>query len=525
MSIWTSRIRTFAVILVGSLMLAANAVAVTFTVDSILDQIDDDTSDGICHTAAGTCTLRAAVMSANKASGSDVTIMLPAGTYTLIRPAAGADGDDSGDLNLTAPESGYPVINIIGAGASVTIIDANQIDRVLSVESSRSALLSGITLRNGFVSGDGAGIHNENAIELDDCVVSGNTGATRGGGIYNNGVVILNRSTLTGNTAASGGGIFDDLVSAVYATDSTFSGNHALGGSGGGIAAPSGTVLEFTHCTFTGNTATGPGGAIGSAGMLSLDLSTVQGNTANDSGGGVDIELSGAASVSRSTISGNVSHFVGGGICFFATTLTMINSTIALNEADADGGGIYSDPLPSADVNINIYSSTIVFNDADHDRDGGAGGGIFHFGSSGNGFNLYNTVVAGNTMGNQPLYDDCDTAGDPVNNPGFVKTHARNLFGTTDGCTILPISGSYALLNSLALLGPLQHNGGPTETVALLAGSNAIDGTILGVGCRDSQSQPIAVDQRGFVRGADSACDVGAYEYNDIFANGFEVIQ
>jgi hypothetical protein len=33
------------------------------------------------------------------------------------------------------------------------------------------------------------------------------------------------------------------------------------------------------------------------------------------------------------------------------------------------------------------------------------------------------------------------------------------------------------------------------------------------------------VDQRGFVRGADSACDVGAYEYNDIFANGFEVIQ
>jgi hypothetical protein len=127
MSIWTSSIRTIAVILAGSLMLAANAVAVTFTVDSILDQIDDDTSDGICHTAAGTCTLRAAVMSANKASGSDVTIMLPAGTYTLIRPAAGADGDDSGDLNLTAPASGYPVINIIGAGASVTIIDANQI--------------------------------------------------------------------------------------------------------------------------------------------------------------------------------------------------------------------------------------------------------------------------------------------------------------------------------------------------------------------------------------------------------------
>jgi predicted outer membrane repeat protein len=377
-------------------------------------------------------------------------------------------------------------------------------------------------LRNGFVSGDGAGIHNENAIELDDCVVSGNTGATRGGGIYNNGVVILNRSTLTGNTAASGGGIFDDLVSAVYATDCAFSGNHALGGSGGGIAAPSGTVLEFTHCTFTGNTATGPGGAIGSAGMLSLDLSTVQGNTANDSGGGVYVELNATASVSRSTISGNVSHNVGGGICFFATTLTMLNSTIALNEADADGGGIYSDPFPDGDVpNINIYSSTIVFNDADHDRDGGVGGGIYVFGDYS--FNLYNTVVAGNTMGNQPLYDDCDTVDNGLA-PGTLKTHARNLFGTTDGCNILQISGSYALLNSLALLGQLQDNGGPTKTIALLAGSNAINGTsVTGSVCRDSQSAVITVDQRGFLRNDGTLAIVGAYEYNDIFANGFEV--
>jgi hypothetical protein len=84
------------------------------------------------------------------------------------------------------------------------------------------------------------------------------------------------------------------------------------------------------------------------------------------------------------------------------------------------------------------------------------------------------------------------------------------------------ISGSYAALSDNSL-GGLQNNGGPTQTIALLAGSNAIDGTIAGVGCRDSQSAAIAVDQRGFARGADSACDVGAYEYNDIFANGFEL--
>ena len=55
----------------------------SFTVDSVLDEIDDDTSDGVCHSAANHCTLRAAIMQANKITGPGVTISLPAGTYTL----------------------------------------------------------------------------------------------------------------------------------------------------------------------------------------------------------------------------------------------------------------------------------------------------------------------------------------------------------------------------------------------------------------------------------------------------------
>src|SRR5262245_47272636 len=83
------------------------AAAVVFSVDSILDEVDDDTADGVCHTAAGTCTLRAAVMQANTITGIGATIVLPAGVYTLTRPASGADLDDNGDLNLLAPVSGF----------------------------------------------------------------------------------------------------------------------------------------------------------------------------------------------------------------------------------------------------------------------------------------------------------------------------------------------------------------------------------------------------------------------------------
>jgi hypothetical protein len=58
---------------------APQALAVTFTVDDPLDKPDDLTIPGTCHTATGTCTLRAAVMQANRTSG--------AGARSCCRPA------------------------------------------------------------------------------------------------------------------------------------------------------------------------------------------------------------------------------------------------------------------------------------------------------------------------------------------------------------------------------------------------------------------------------------------------------
>src|SRR3954463_15019228 len=71
----------------------AAPTTVTFMVDTTLDLIDSDTSDGVC--SAGSCSLRAAITQANVIPGPGVTIVLPPGIYKLTRPPAGADGTDS----------------------------------------------------------------------------------------------------------------------------------------------------------------------------------------------------------------------------------------------------------------------------------------------------------------------------------------------------------------------------------------------------------------------------------------------
>ena len=57
----------------------ATPSSVTFTVNSTLDQVDNNVGDGICATLSGTCTLRAAIMEADKASGPGATIIVPPG--------------------------------------------------------------------------------------------------------------------------------------------------------------------------------------------------------------------------------------------------------------------------------------------------------------------------------------------------------------------------------------------------------------------------------------------------------------
>jgi hypothetical protein len=443
------RLAAFMVLmLAGSMRAQAAPTAGPFTVDSPLDQIDADVSDGVCATAPPAhCTLRAAVMQANTITGPGVTILLPSGTYTLTRPITGTNGADSGDLNLTAPSSGNPLISIVGAGALSTVINASQIDRGISVAANRSASISAVTIRNGFVIGsrDGGGIWNSGALTVSQSILSHNQGAN-GGGLATFGELTLIQSTFNDNQALYGGGIYNDGT--LHVIQSTIRGNHADRWGAG---------LMNDETMF-------------------VSLRTVNQNDADEHGGGI----------------------------YNANALFLLQSTLSGNSAKTSGGGLFN----YDNKTTNIYNSTIVFNDADHDRDsveGGVAGGAYN--GPGGILALRNTMLAGNTIRNDFIDEEC---------AGTLSSYGWNLIGTDADsvtCTVVIQDGSWAYLNSLALLGPLQNNSGPTWTHATLPGSNAIDAGDPELGCVDMNLVAFATDQRGAARVVGPACDIGAFEF------------
>lgn len=406
----------------------------------------------------GTCSLREAIVNANNnnqsgsadcvaGSGAD-TIVLPAGTYTLAIPGINEDLAATGDLDI----AGDLIIN--GGGAAITSIDGAGLDRVIQVRAGGTVTLSGVTVSGGRRDFAG-GILNQGTLTLIHCVVSGNT-ANFGAGIFNwtQSTLALTDSTVTGNTASlsNGGGILNQ--GATTLADSVVSGNTA-NGTGGGILNNQGTLV-LTHSTVSANTSGLSGGGISSDSAWTMTGSTVSGNTAaNGNGGG--IYNRGPMTLTNSTVSGNTA-VVGGGIadCGSAGTATIVNCTLSENSVSQTGGGI--------DTCVNNHALV-----------------------------LRNTIIANSGAG-----ADCTaqfTGGhNLIENPG-------------NPCA----GGSGDIVAQDPLLGPLQNNGGATDTHELLPSSPAID-------AGDNAACP-SDDQRGVARPYDGNndgipdCDIGAYEY------------
>jgi CSLREA domain-containing protein len=251
------------------------AEAKLFNVNSTQDAVDVNPGDGICATATGECTLRAAIQETNALPGRD-EIFLPGAVYTLTIPGAGEDCAASGDLDITDD------LWIRGAGAQATVVDGGGLDRVFQVLPpqpqcggtgvvSPNVKISGLTIRNGnvAVTGDnGGGINNSlpgaqgGFLTLVEVIVTGNS-AVFGGGIFNGwgASASMQRVTISANDAAYGAGLYTRDGDVVTITNSTISGNTATGG-GGGIDTWFGASLLLTNVTITQNTAALVGGGI-----------------------------------------------------------------------------------------------------------------------------------------------------------------------------------------------------------------------------------------------------------------------
>ncbi|MEO1134727.1 MAG: hypothetical protein AAFX40_18750, partial [Cyanobacteria bacterium J06639_1] len=237
-----------AIVLDGQVLAVEQA---TLTVDSTADVVD---------AADGATTLREAIIAANGTTEADV-ITLGAGTFELAIAGAGEDASATGDLDITSN------ITIRGAGAGVTIIDANSLDRVFEVLPGAKLTLEDVTVTGGSAAGSfpgnlGGGIRVDNAeLTLTNSDVSGNSATGDGGGIHTlYSSLTVDNSTISGNSTTREGGGIATVYSTSSISNSTVSGNSA-GDSGGGIYTSS-TTLSISNSTLSGNFAGVDGGAI-----------------------------------------------------------------------------------------------------------------------------------------------------------------------------------------------------------------------------------------------------------------------
>lgn len=395
-----------------------------------------------------------------------------AGAATLCVNTAGSGGcfatiqgaiDDAARGDVIEVAAGTYVENLViasrtrltirGAGPTATFVDGGGSGTVLDVQQPGSILyLDGVALENGT---RGLGLAERVRATLSDCAVTGNVGL-------------------------------------------------------GGIVAGVRSTVKITGCTISGNTNTGPGGGIAlsefkGGGRLTVIASTIESNSSSAVGGGISCR--GRLTLADSTVRGN-SGTAGGGI--YGNSMTITGSTISGNDASSDGGGIAGLPFNFAAGQVRIKNSTISGNTAQEDGGGirlvtdfrlehvtlagnaasVRGGGISAFGAPKK-LVLKASLIADNTA---PEGNDCVAA--------QVRAFNGNLIEDPSSCTITVV-GSSPVLNADPLLGPLQDNGGPTETHALGGGSPALDVVTTRGLCREP-------DQRGVARTV--PCDLGAYE-------------
>ena len=218
----------------------ASAHAATFTVNSTGDQTDVTPGNGVCATAGGQCTLRAAIVEANNLMGAD-TINVPAGTYT------------TGSVLAVSTN-----VTINGAGARDVTVRASS---GIVMQVTGEAVVSGLTITGGTM-----GVYVMGGeLTLDRVTIRDNTnpssGSITGAGmrIDAGSKVLIRRSAVTGNsmsaaTSALGAGIYANSAQlAIRST--TIAGNTATATStarGGGVFASGGTV-SLRHVTLSGN--------------------------------------------------------------------------------------------------------------------------------------------------------------------------------------------------------------------------------------------------------------------------------
>jgi len=344
---------------------------------------------------------------------------------------------------------------------------------------------------------------------LRSVIASANSGDTITFGVT--GTISLAQGTLeiNKNLTISGPGI----------TNLTISGIHAYTV----FQIDSGAGVNISGVTVQDGLGGVNGGDIANYGVLTLSNSTLLATTpSNGQGGG--LYNAGTANVAQCTFTGSLYYGTaayGGGI-YNGGSLSVVGSTFSNFGVGGYGGAIFNAGyFQSAAGTGTVTNSTFWQNAANE------GAAIFDAGTTGT-FAVVNSTFSGNG-GNSTVYalyggttlkntliansggKNCSGANGPVKSGGY------NL-SDDNSCSAFTQPGD--MNNTPAGLDPngLKNNGGPTQTVAILATSPAFNIIPLTptnyCTALDDGKTPIATDQRGISRPQVSACDIGAFEYS-----------
>lgn len=382
--------------------------------------------------------LRGAITQANANPGSTITF---------------ANGV-TGTITLKSPLPAIAsTMTVLGPGASKLIVDGRSLYRPFFVDARDGVVtISGLTLQNGRDNDriGGGAIWSDTELAVSDCVLATNTavGTNHGGGAAMNwGKATFSNCVFQNNTATAGatdGGAVSSYGQLNIA-NCEFSGNaaKAFGGTGGAVSCPIGS-LKIVDSSFVSNQAAGHGGAITvwSGSTATVSGCVFSGNTASGTAGAIlndsVLDLTNCTLVANGTASGDIGAIQNS----LGSNATITNCTLAQNNGVVTGG-------------ISNEGQTILKN-------------CVLWGNSGKAVTLLTGAVTATY---------CDITG------GFTGT------GNIDADPLFATAGP-------------ADNGGPTQTVALQAGSPCY-------GAGTATGAP-ATDQRGFTR--PSPPSIGAFD-------------
>lgn len=428
-----------------------------------------------------------------------VTNCLDSGNGSLRQAViSGAPGDPIDLTQLTCGQisltSGRIDVNrdllIQGPGPDVLAIDGTHTDRIFNQNGPYQLALYGLKLQHGYSSFFGGGcVYSKGPLLLNNTVITScqvldfaSSATYEGGGVLVNSTLSMINSTLTNNQ------IYSSLGFAI----------------GGGASVGGDVVLD--HSTITHNSISNASGGLTEAGGIDIGgklfmmYSTISDNAvsglANSPGSIGGARVVGGAAISNSTISGNTADGGVGGLMIYGSSASpnvITNSTISGNTARAIGG-VY------AHGQTTIQNSTIAFNTETAFANGGGLRLAYSVAD------VESSIIASNTSTGATQNIGLGISG--------AVSGANDLIGASPLVTLPP-----GTITSDPLLLPLADNGGPTKTLALGAGSPAID--------TGNNNASLSTDQRGpgFPRSVGGGPDIGAYEGVDtdtIFANGFD---